>query len=438
MKRIIILIGFLTLVNLKTEAQNPRLNKYTLGEGLTFTSSDGHKMNLRVYAQPYLENSWYEEDSLQGPYTRFRMRRLRFRLSGAAERLKIDYRFQLDLSGTSEAGESSSDYLMDAWVAYNPTRNIKIKFGQSATPTDNLELSMGSHTLQLVERSRLTSAFSTIREFGLFASGRFKTGGGTYLRPHIVVTNGDGINAFSKDHGGLKFGGRLDFLPFGLFTNKGQFRQGDMMRELVPKLLIGANYSLNKGMSSRRGRIGGDIIFLNDSFEESLPDFTKFGVDLLFKYKGFSVLSEFVATQASVPSDISKRVRNNGSIATKFEYEDDNGNTVENVENYVKRGMMLGSAFNVQMGYIFKNLISIDARYTAINADKYSFLNNGAFYNQPKHYTLGITKYFQKSYSFKVQSSITYTEHLEGSRDAFDNGLSGGKWTFRIITSFAL
>ena len=80
---------------------------------------------------------------------------------------------------------------------------------------------MNSNSLQLVERSRLTSAFSSIREFGLFLSGNFRLNGkGSYLRPYFVLTNGDGINNFDKDLGGLKIGGRLDFLPFGFFTNK--------------------------------------------------------------------------------------------------------------------------------------------------------------------------------------------------------------------------
>ena len=84
---------------------------------------------------------------------------------------------------------------------------------------------MNSNSLQLVERSRLTSAFSSIREFGLFINGRFRMNNGSYLRPYLVLTNGDGRNAFDKDHGGIKVGGRIDYLPFGLFTNLGQFRQ---------------------------------------------------------------------------------------------------------------------------------------------------------------------------------------------------------------------
>ncbi len=428
----ILLVVLVLFGGLFSQAQNPVLNKYTFGEGLVFTSSDGHKMELTGYAQPYIETSTYSDDSLSDYFTRIRMRRIRLRLSGDVEQLKMDYRFQLDLSGTSEVGDGTSNYLMDAWIAYNPTSRIKIKFGQSATPTDNRELTMGSQTLQLVERSKLTSAFSTIREFGIFAQGNFKTRGGTYLRPYLTITNGDGLNVYKKDHGGLKVGGRVDFLPFGLFTNMGQYRQVDMMRELTPKLVIGANYSVNNGMSSRRGRGSGDILYLNDSLQESLPNYTKFGIDFLFKYKGFSMLGEFVSASATVPSDISWRVRNDGTIASTFDV-----NGVKNVENYVKGRMMLGQGYNLQAGYIFRKLYSIDARYTHLKADEYSFLNNGTFYNQPNHYTLGISKYLTKGYGFKIQTSLTYSELAIGSNDIYGQPVSGGEWTYRLITSIA-
>ena len=69
---------------------------------------------------------------------------------------------------------------------------------------------MNSQTLQLVERSRVTSAFSTIREFGLFADATYRLRGGSYLKPSLAITNGDGLNVFDKDRGGLKYGAQDD------------------------------------------------------------------------------------------------------------------------------------------------------------------------------------------------------------------------------------
>ena len=412
MKKILHILLFICLPA-AVIAQQPKLDKYVLGEGLTFNGSKGYSLKIGGFVQPFIESKFYSNDSTKDVYNRFRMRRLRLRLSGDIPEYKMDYRFQIDLSGISEVGDATaSNFLMDAWIAYNPNKQIQLKFGQSASLTDNRELTMGSHTLQLPERSRLTSSFSTIREFGLFASGNYRTGGGTYLRPFLAITNGDGINVFGKDHGGLKVGGRIDFLPFGLFTNFGQYRQADLVRELTPKLIMGVNYSVNSGMSSRRGRESGTILYLDNNLNESLPDFTKYGFDFLFKYKGFSMLGEFVKTTATVPSDIIYRVRVDGSIATTF-----NVNGVQDMPNYVKGRMMIGEGYNIQAGYVYKKKYSIDARYTHLEADQNSFLNNGTFYNRPNYYTLGLSRYFTRNYGFKVQASITYGDLGPGSLD---------------------
>jgi hypothetical protein len=295
---------------------------------------------------------------------------------------------------------------------------------------------MNSNSLQLVERSRLTSAFSSIREFGLFLSGNFRLNGqGSYLRPYFVLTNGDGINNFDKDLGGLKIGGRIDFLPFGLFTNKGQFRQIDVMRELTPKFVIGVNYSHNSGMSSRRGRNSGSILYLNELGQQSLPDYTKYGIDFLFKYNGFSALGEYVKSSSTVPTDIIERVRNDGSTSSSFLV-----NGVQDIESYVNGRMMLGEAYNIQMGYLFKSGITIDSRYTHLKADDNSFLNNATFYNRPNYYTLGIGKLLGRNYGAKIQGSITLVDGSLGvnhDNDTATDVVFKDELLFRLITTIS-
>lgn len=421
----------LLIVPANIRAQGPRLNQYTLGEGLTFTGKNGYELNLRGYLQAGFESRTFTDSDLES-FERFRMRRIRLRLSGDAAQEKVEYRLQLDLSGNSEVGDEASGALFDAWVAYNVTKYTSITFGQKVNPTDNRELTMGSQTLQLVERSRLTSAFASIRDFGIFIDSRYSLGGGHYLKPAIAITNGDGVNVYTDDHGGLKIGGRLDYIPFGLFNTFGQYRQADIVRELTPKLVIGGYYSINQGMSSRRGRGSGDILYFDDEFNESLPDYTKFGFDFLFKYKGFSAIGEFVTSSATVPTDITQRQRNDGSFSTTFEVEGE-----QDVENYVKGRMMLGQGYNIQMGYVFKSLWSIDARYTYLKADKNSFLNNGTFYNRPEYYTFGVTKYISRSYGFKIQGSVTYTKADPGSNDIYGNPITGNEVTLRLMTTFS-
>jgi len=435
MKIIKIISLFLFLISFNINSQSS-LNSYSFGEGISFTADNGSMIKLSGYAQPHLEIKNYNDLEENSSSNRFRLRRLRLRFDGQAANPKFAYRFQVDLSGSSETGEATGDFLLDAYVSYDITNRIKVIFGQRSTYTDNRELFMNSNSLQLVERSRLTSAFSSIREFGLFLSGNFRLNGqGSYLRPYFVLTNGDGINNFDKDLGGLKIGGRIDFLPFGLFTNKGQFRQIDVMRELTPKFVIGVNYSHNSGMSSRRGRNSGSILYLNELGQQSLPDYTKYGIDFLFKYNGFSALGEYVKSSSTVPTDVIERVRNDGSTSSSFLV-----NGVQDIESYVNGRMMLGEAYNIQMGYLFKSGITIDSRYTHLKADDNSFLNNATFYNRPNYYTLGIGKLLGRNYGAKIQGSITLVDGSLGvnhDNDTATDVVFKDELLFRLITTIS-
>jgi len=422
-------------------SQTMEMESYNFGEGLRFNGEEGNSIRLTGYAQPMVDLKNYTGLEENTSSERYRLRRLRLRLDGTSSNQRFGYRFQVDLSGTSEVGDNTGDYLLDAYISYAVTNRITVLFGQRATYTDNRELFMNSNSLQLVERSRLTSAFSSIREFGLFVTGRFRMNNGSYLRPYFVLTNGDGRNAFDKDRGGLKVGGRIDFLPFGLFTNLGQFRQIDVMREQTPKFVIGAHFSHNTGMSSRRGRGSGDIIYLNANNEESLPDYVKYGVDFMLKYRGFSAIGEYIKSESTVPNDITQRVRSsNGSVTSDFTPGIDGDGDINDMLNYVRGRIMLGEAYNFQMGYLFKSGFSIDTRYTHLIADEHSFLNNATFYNRPNYYTLGVGKLMSRNYGFKIQASITYVDGSLGVNHDYDIGTDAvfnDEILFRLITTIS-
>ena len=428
-KIIIVLIAF--SLGFKLGAQNTQLNSYSFGEGYNFNNENGSSVKLQGYIQPSVEIRSYSNGTTDSE-VRYRMRRVRLRLSGNSANERFSYRFQVDLAGANEVDTEDNNYLLDAFISYAITNRIKVSFGQRATFTDNRELFMNSNSLQLVERSRLTSAFASIREFGLFLEGRFRTGNSSQIKPYFVLTTGDGANIFTSDKGGLKIGGRIDYLPFGLFNNFGQFRQADMVRERTPKLVIGTFYSHNNGMSSRRGRESGSIMYLDENDNEALPDYSKYGIDFLFKYKGFSALGEYIKSTASVPQDITQRVRNNGSTTTEFLVDE-----VQDVENYVRGKMMLGEAYNYQMGYLFKNGISVDARYTHLIADTYSFLNNATFYNRPNYYTIGVSKYLSRNYGAKIQASYTHADGDLGINDIQRNAISGNENFLRIMLTLS-
>ncbi len=63
-------------------------------------------------------------------------------------------------------------------------------------------------------------------------------------------------------------------------------------------------------MSSRRGRVGNDFLYYNINLADTnyrLPDFLKYGADLLLKYRGFSLLAEYIKTNVYLDNDITHR-----------------------------------------------------------------------------------------------------------------------------------
>ena len=158
----------------------------------------------------------------------------------------------------------------------------------------------------------------------------------------------------------------------------------------------------------------------------------KYGVDFLFKYRGFSLLGEYVNASARVPSGITQRVRVDGTTATTFTV-----NGLQDVENYIKGRMMVGEGYNLQGGYVFKNLFSIDGRVSYLKPETNSFLNNGTYYNRSNYYTLGITKYLARNYGAKIQLDCTYINAKPGSNDINGNLIKGNELITRVITTIS-
>ena len=155
-----------------------------------------------------------------------------------------------------------------------------------------------------------------------------------------------------------------------------------------------------------------------------MPNYLKVGGDLLFKYRGFSVLAEYVNTKAFVANDITHRNDRYGNdpsqITSSFgAFNEDEFLTVSSDE-YVKRQLILGSGFNIQAGYLFKSLFSIDGRFTKLNPNEFSFMNNATYYNRQHYYEIGLSKYFSKNYSFKVQASYRFIDDAKLRAQNYD------------------
>lgn len=363
------------------------------------------------------------------------MRRLVSKLRGEAENQKITYQLQVDLTGNSDAGGDGTggDFLMDAWIAWKPFKQLEITIGQDNAPTDSREMVMLSNAIAFADRSSVALAFASIREVGIFVDTRFKIGKKSVLLPSFALTNGDGSNLLTRDRGGLKVGGRLDFLAFGNFLNRGQYSQVDMVRELTPKLIFGGNFSHNSGISDRRGRESGRFIYLDSLGNELLPSYQKFGFDLLFKYRGFSMYGEYINAKAIIPDKIFQRERTSAPPTSSFLVDG-----VENRDAYIKNRMVLGSGLSIQAGYLFLNGISVDARYSKFMPETNSFLRNPTFYNRPESYTLCLTKHLGRHFGAKIQAMVSYNKADPNSLTVMGTPLVGNEFSSSILITLAL
>lgn len=417
-----------------SESTEAVFNQYRLGDGLRITSVDrNYMMTLSGYVQANMLMTRYPGDSEL--YTRFRMRRVRLRFQGNALADRIRYRFSFNMVNGSEGDDDTGALLYDAWIQYRPWANNRfaVTLGQRSNPTEGRESQMSTYSLQLGEGSKAASIFGTNREMGLFAEGTYKVGTSSYLRPSIALTDGDGAFSKGRRYGGMKLGGRINYLPFGLFRISGETRQGDMVYEMTPKLIVGVAYNYNWGVSDRRGgRSGGDILYMNDEGQIDLPNYGKLNADFMFKYRGWSLMGTFTKGWAYVPSSITRRVRNDGTTTTNFEIDGR-----QDVKAYIENRMMVGSAFMFQGGYLFRSFWAIDGRYTHINPKTYSYLNNDLYYKRNDICELSVSKYLSRSYAAKVQATVGLYKTDGEVRRFDDTYISGWETTFNLMLQLA-
>jgi len=355
---------------------------FNLGSGLDFSFNDGdYHFNMGGFIQPSYQNV---KTSGLDVENRFNSKRTFLQFSGNAKKEKVSFFIQLDYS--------LSDPLMDAWVAYHPTEYITISFGQKQTFVNNREMTFREDRLQFADRSFLSETFSnTGREFGVFVESKFGDKFG--IAPMFALTSGDGRNSFGVDSrdtdlGGLKIGGRLDLYPLGYFKKGNELTNVDLGREESLKFVIGFAGSINKGASNSVGEGHGDFLLYDANQENNLPDYNQFYTDVLLKYNGFSLLAEYVNTNA-------------GNLDLVYT---DASATQLLAPSQISQFLVLGDSFNIQTGYVTQSGFSFDVRYETMSPE---FENQTSSILQDANaYTFGISKYF-KGNTLKLQSSFS-------------------------------
>lgn len=295
--------------------------------------------------------------------TKLYFRRVRVKSDGHLFTPKLGYKLEIDIIGAQ---------ILDVYLKWNFYKNFEIWAGQTKL-RGNRERVISSQNLQFVDRSLLNAQFTLDRDIGFWLHHHFKAGN-SVIREVVSVSKGEGKSLFKENparvNDGLDYTGRLEYLPFGLFKKNGDYSDGDLEREPKPKLAVGLTYDFNQGAVKSNGHLG--------SVTDQQANLSSWIADLMFKYRGVSVLTEYV----------------NRTVFDGKNLEE--GLFLDLINNFYT-----GTAFNTQAGYLFKRNFELAARYTQVRPESVTINNNLT------QYTLALSKYII-GHKIKAQTDFSF------------------------------
>jgi phosphate-selective porin OprO and OprP len=385
-------ICLITSISFQTSAQlNTQVPYFTYGKGLGITSPDSlFQMTIRFRMQNRFGITTKSADDLDIETIEARVRRLRLRLDGFLYDPKFTYVIQLAFSRGDMDYEDTNfpNIIRDAMIIYNFNKHFALGMGQTKLPGNRQRVN-SSGDLQLPDRSIVNSTFNIDRDFGIQLYYRNKISSFAYVL-RGAISSGEGRN-FNDAQDGLAYTGRVELLPFGEFTNNGDYLEGDLARESKPKLSLGISFSNNENAKRTGGQLGK---FLYES-----RDIETFMIDVLYKYNGFAVAGEFLKRRASNPI------------------------TYHPEDPAVHQHIYVGHGENYQASYLFKSNIECVGRYSKVTPLK----ELESLEKIKSQYTIGINKYL-KGHRVKLQTEFT----LEEQDPRSGTGTSSDNFLFRF------
>lgn len=349
----------------------------TFGKGIKFVAKDSTmSMNMHVRMQALFSSS-YESES-EEIATQLFIRRYRLKFGGFAFTKNLRYKMELGISNRDQGNRSNAEFnneasniILDAVIKYKfANGHWDFWAGQTKLP-GNRERVVSSADLQFVDRSNVNSRFNIDRDQGFQLRGNY-TLGNTIIRPKFSISTGEGRNLTTENAGGFDYTSRLEVLPLGKFEGKKQdYIEADLVGQSTPKLMIGITHDYNDRAVRQRGQLGN---FVTDTSGNLVGNsLNTFFVDLTFKYKRFSLTSEF-ATKSSE--------KNLDNLSSNF---------------------ATGSGITIQAGYLVKPRTEFAFRYTTVSPDDQVYSS----ITEQTEYTIGFSRYIV-GHSLKIQSDVSY------------------------------
>lgn len=349
---------------------------FSYKNGLGFTTPDSsYSLNIRFRMQNRMGMNTQSDEDLSPETFEFRVRRCRLSFTGHVYNPKLSYYIQLSFSRGDMDWDvndvtkinTSVNAVRDAVVYYRPTENLQLGIGQTKLP-GNRQRVISSGAQQFYDRSIVNALYTLDRDMGFFATYKLELGAKSFVLLKGALTSGEGRNT-TASNSGLAYTGRLEFLPFGAFSDGGDYYEGDLARESKPKVSIAGGYHLNDMALRTQGELGKDL-YEARSFESIIADF-------LFKYQGIALSSEYLMRRSENPITYNSKGE--------------------------KRALIVGDGINTQLSYCSKSMWEIAGRYTLARPDKSVY----TYQNEIEQFGIGVTKYLMK-HKVKLQGNIFY------------------------------
>ena len=366
------------------------------GKGVYVIASDSSfsmKFNARVQSLMMFQAP-ADNITMDGMTSNWLVRRSRLKFSGFAYSTKLKYKIELGLSNRDHGGESihtnnTSNLILDAFVRWNFYKNMELWVGQTKLP-GNRERVISSQKLQFVDRSLVNSRFNIDRDMGIQFRNKISFGS-ILTRQALAISQGEGRNRTNKKdpnpENGFEYTARIEVLPLGEFTGKGDYFSSDLKREETPKISFGLTYDLNRSAARVGGNLGSYIEDANDFvIDSALADLNTILADVMFKYKGFSLLSEYASKNMD-------------------------GDRISNEDGDIINNYYTGNGLNIQAGYLLNNNLEPSIRFTTISPELSSERD------LQEMLTFGLSRYI-RGHSLKIQTDFSIiTETDQNSRE---------------------
>lgn len=251
------------------------------GDGVGVESVDGQfGLTLKARAQIRATVAVPEEEP-EDTTADFQVRRLRLSLDGHAFGSMLTFKIQLAFAPLDQDPVAPFP-VRDAYLSYEAHRDFALRAGQMKVPFGRQRV-VSSGSLQMVDRSIVTSELNVDRDVGIQAYSEDLFGLDGLFGYHVGVFGGDGRNRVSDNYGFL-YAARIEVRP--TFTGPVDLGEPDLKRSPKPRLELGISGAFNHDTDRERSTIG--PVFATGSW----ADYVHVGFDWVLKVYGLSVSSE--------------------------------------------------------------------------------------------------------------------------------------------------